>query len=125
MWKWAYAQWMNVYVGRCGAGVVSGLGALLLAVLLAPLVLGAAVAICAIAAVVAGIAALTGHRLGHSMARYLIGVGKLVAVAIPLGLLVAFFGHESPSAVSAGFYTALGAVPLSIALIVAGIYAEG
>lgn len=115
---------MHTYVSPRGrVGVAPTLGGALVAVVLAPLVLGAAIAAIAIAAAAGLAGAATGRHLRVS-ASALGAAGWAVAVLIPLGLIVAFFGHESAGLVEAGAYTALGAVPTSIGLVAASVFTD-
>lgn len=116
---------MRTYVSLSGRlGVAPGVGGVLAAVLLAPFVLGAIIASGLLAVLAAALGAVTGHHLRPS-SRTLSATAWSVAALIPLGLLLAFFGHASDAAVKAGVYIALGAVPASIVLLMASVYAEG
>jgi hypothetical protein len=109
---------------RFGIGV--GFGTLLLVamatVVLAPLVLGVLIAAALVLAAAAAIGAVTGHRV-RIPAEALATVGWALVAAIPLGLGVAFFGHADQTAVEVGLYTALAALPTSLVLLAASIFA--
>jgi hypothetical protein len=108
---------------RFGIGV--GFGAVLVvalfAVVLAPFVLAVLVA----AALVVGVGALFGAVTGRRVrvpSQVLSSVGWALVALIPTGLCVAFFGHADETAVEVGLYTALAAVPTSVAFIAASVF---
>jgi hypothetical protein len=109
---------------RGNIGVAPGIGGLLIAVVLAPFVLAFVVLAALVSGSAAVLGAVVGHRVRVSPAA-LSGLGWTVAALIPAGLCVAFFGHADETLVEVGFYTALGAVPTSIALIAGSVFAEG
>jgi hypothetical protein len=114
---------MRGYITTRGIGVSTGSGGLLLGLLLAPLALAGAVA----AATIAGTSALAGALIGRGVRlspQLLERCGWTTAALIPLGLVVAFFGHESDAMVHLGLYTSLAAIPLSVGLIAASVFAD-
>jgi hypothetical protein len=115
---------MKIFVSSRGnVAVAPGVGGVLAAVVLAPFVLAVAL----LAAAVSGVAAIMGALIGHRVKVSSATLGRLgwtVSALIPLGLVVAFFGHDSKALVEVGLYTSLGAVPTSIALIAASVFVE-
>jgi hypothetical protein len=107
---------------RGNVGIAPGIGGVLVAVVLAPFLLAVAIAAALVGVCAAAIGALVGHRV-RVPAATLSGLGWAAFALIPTGLCVAFFGHADETLVKAGLYTTLGAIPTSIALIAASVFA--
>jgi hypothetical protein len=109
---------------RGNIGVAPGIGGLLIAIVLAPFVLAVAIATALVGLCAAAVGAVVGHKV-RVPAATLSGLGWAAFALVPTGLCVAFFGHADETLVKAGFYTALGAVPTSIAFIAASLFVQG